>query len=71
MAKEMTTFRKMQPTFDFIAHNGHKKLEAERWAALFGFEIIDWDGFRACDIHAEIDLMTFVTKVTACTINPV
>lgn len=67
----MNTFKLMQPTFNFLAQNGHKKLEPERWAALFGFDIIDWDGWRNHDIREEIDLMTFINRVSRSTINPV
>lgn len=70
MSKPVTRFMRMQTTFNFLAQNGDKKLSPERWAFLFGFDIIDWDGWRHHDCHEEIDLMTFVRRVSHSTINP-
>ncbi len=56
---------------NFLFNNGNKKMEPERWAALFGIEIIDADGWRNHDFNEECDILTFVNRVASCTINPV
>lgn len=55
---------------NWLLTNGNAQHEPERWAALLGIDIIDWDGWRNHDHRAECDLMTFVTRVARCTINP-
>lgn len=56
---------------EWLFQNATAKHEPERWAALIGVEIIDWDGWRKHSTTEEIDLPTFITRLMHCTINPV
>lgn len=55
---------------NWLLDNGDKKLEPERWAALLGIRIIDWDGFRNNNHQDEIGLMDFMKRIKLCTILP-
>ncbi len=59
---------------NFLFENASKTLEPERWAALLGVEIIDWDGWRgkgSPDWREPCGLLEFVKRVSECTIAPV
>ena len=70
MPKAMTPNQFSFRVLNWLLENAGKKLDAERWAALLGIEIIDFDGWRKHDVAEEIDLTTFLHRVAQSTINP-
>jgi hypothetical protein len=68
----VTKPRKMA-TLEFMLEHYKKQYEPERWAALFGIEIIDDDGWRgknAPSFTEPCSLTEFLDRITHCTIFP-